>query len=294
MKNLDFHSQMIELHHDMRFADTVVIAEGSNTYICQAFDSQTRTDVAIKVPLIGCQQTAVEAAILQKLNHPAIIQLMDVISTESGPALVLPYARGGDLFKLVVSNNGLSESSAMVVMVRLLAAVAHCHEHGIWHRDIKLENILLMTDGIQDTILGDFGYAIEAIGECRGCCSGSVEYAAPEIWKRSPYTEKVDIWSLGVTLYTMLAADYPYATHENDPITSINEGLAELLRNLALLDVSAECCDLLEKMLEIDPARRISAAEALEHEWFAPLGQQTLKRPSSPVTEAMARGITVD
>jgi serine/threonine protein kinase len=253
-----------------------VIAQGSDTYICQAFDTHTRKIVAIKLPMIGCQQTSVEARILQKLNHPSIIPLLDIVGTADGPALVFPQASGSDLFKHVVSNDGLSESNTREIMFRLLNAVNHCHTRGIIHRDIKLENILVMSDNIQDVVLADFGYATDSPeGEE---CSGSVDYSAPEIWKRSPYTEKVDIWSLGVILFILIVADYPYVIDEvTDPLESISEGIATLERHQGLQHISKECRDLLERMLEIDPLKRISASDAITHNWFVPFDRLGLE-----------------
>jgi serine/threonine protein kinase len=250
----------------------------------RAMDGDLRYTVAIKVPMIGSQQTSVEGHILRKLNHLFIIALLNVVATEDGPALVFPHAPGNDLFKHAVSNDGLSESDARAIRFRLLSAVSHCHAHGIVHRDIKLENILVMSDNIQDVVLADFGCATDC--PCAEECSGTVEDTPSEIWKRSPCTEKVNIWSLGIILFILIVADYPYVISDGaDPIECISEGLASLDQHQALRNTSHECRDLLGKMLEPDPNHRISADEAILHPWFSPLSIPASKRGSSSVNK---------
>jgi serine/threonine protein kinase len=152
----------------------------------------------------------------------------------------------------------------------MLTALAYLHERGICHRDVKMENIFLMTEDVGDAVLADFGYAVE-LGE-QGCTDqicGSAEYASPEMWRRIAYTEKVDVWSLGVTMFVMLVGEFPYGLERGrSGIECIEEGVGRLGAGDDMGGLSLDCRHLLWRMLQIDPALRIAAADAREHEWF--------------------------
>lgn len=246
------------------------IAENSTTEIHQAVEVHTSELFAIKFPLPECEQTAVEAAVLRDLDHAAIIRLADVVPTDSGPALVLPYARGGDLFTLVTDRGFLPEPLVKAIAARILSALAYLHERRIVHRDVKLENMSLMTDDVDGVVLGDFGYAVELPeGECGESACGSPNYAAPEIWQQRPYCEKVDIWSLGVAMFVMLAGEFPYALERGcAAVEGIARGIEGLDANPEFQRISVEGRHLLWRMLQMGPDERISAVDALNHGWF--------------------------
>jgi serine/threonine protein kinase len=248
------------------------ISREDTTVIIHVFHELSGEEFAIKLPQRGCDQTAFEAEILQNLDHEAIIELADVFPTEEGPALVLRFAAGGDLYGVVEKRGSLKEGDAKIVMFRLLMALAYCHENGIWHRDVKLENLFLMADGLDSVVLGDFGYAIditETPFDWRFL--GSPQYAAPEIWQRTVYSEKVDMWSAGVTLFAMVAGRFPYEIVTRMEHSCIAAWMESLHAEGCVPIVSPECNDLLFKMLCMDPETRISAQDALSHPWFASL-----------------------
>jgi 5'-AMP-activated protein kinase catalytic alpha subunit len=207
------------------------ISREENTVIIRAIDNQSQEDVAIKFPQGDDEQTAFEADILYRLDHESIIELRDVIPTDNGPAIVLPYAHGGDLFSVVANRGGLHESDARVVSYNLLSALAYCHDRGIWHRDVKLENIFLLTENVHDIVLADFGLAIDVPSwGFDGQFPGSRSFAAPEIWGNRSYTEKVDVWSTGVVLYAIVAGGFPYEIVKGVPA---EQCIAEGIRNLS-------------------------------------------------------------
>jgi serine/threonine protein kinase len=248
------------------------ISDEDTTVIIRVVHEESGEDFAIKVPKTDCDQTAFEAEILQGLNHDAIIELIDVFPTEEGPALVLPFAAGGDVYRLIEKCDLLKESDARTVMFRLLTALAYCHQKRVWHRDVKLENLFLITESFDSVVLGDFGYAInisETPFDWRFL--GSPQYAAPEIWQRECYSEKVDMWSAGVTLFAMVAGRFPYDLPAGREVLCITGWMKSLHDAHGLPTVSPQCNDLLLKMLDMDPVTRISAEDALAHEWFAPL-----------------------
>jgi serine/threonine protein kinase len=199
---------------------------------------------------------------------------VDIVSTDNGPALVLPIARGGDLFDLVNNQGALPESSVKTITLRMLSALAYLHQRRIVHRDVKLENILLMSEDVGDTVLCDFGFAVELReGEFGEQLCGSPAYTAPEIWQKLRYSEKVDIWSLGVSMFVMLAGEFPYVVERGRlAVECIKAGVQDLVNNPGLDGVSLSCRQLLWEMLRIDPAARISAVDALNHAWFCSPG----------------------
>jgi serine/threonine protein kinase len=247
------------------------ISRESTTEILHAVEVHTRVPYVVKLPLPNCDQTITEAAVLKTISHAAIIPLIDVVATEHGPALILPYAHGGDLFTRVAANRALSESATQRIVFRMLAALAYLHGRRIVHRDIKLENIFLMSEDGSDAVLGDFGYAIEIPegGHAEQRC-GSPLYAAPEIWERRPYSEKVDIWSLGVTMFVMLVGEFPYPMERGTvAMECIKREVHEIGKKPALAGVSIEGRRLLARMLTINPTDRVGAEEALNDPWFA-------------------------
>jgi serine/threonine protein kinase len=247
------------------------IAREATTVVIRAVHRPTDEDCAIKFPHDRCEQTKREAQVLCGLNHQAIIELKAVIDTDDGPALVLPFAFGGDLFSVVAKRECLPESDAMVIAFRLLSALDYCHGNGIWHRDVKLENLFVMSENVRDVVLGDFGFAIDmSDGRFDDCLVGSPCYAAPEILICAEkalvlYTEKVDIWSAGVSLFAIVSGLFPYDWEHEFP----DEGV--IAEHISWLSISQTCQDLLRSMLTMDPDERISAAEALRHPWFLPL-----------------------
>jgi serine/threonine protein kinase len=225
----------------------------------------TDQQVVIKYPHFDCQQTLIESEILPQLNHDAIIPLLDTISTENGPALVFPFADGSDLYDAMISSQGISESDAKLVIFRLLGALEYLHSKGICHCDVKPENLLIMSNKMERTVLSDFGYAFYVDHPRRGTVDGTECYAAPEVWNLNGYSEKADLWSTGVTLFESVTCQNFF-----DPQTFCDpsECVEGLWGNPGLRGISSACQDLLMGLLCPDPVKRISAAEALQHQWF--------------------------
>jgi serine/threonine protein kinase len=262
------------------------IACESTTVVIRAVHRPTNEDCAVKFPRDEHSQTSREAKILRGLGHQAIIELKAVIETDNGPALVLPLAFGGDLFDAVTRRGCLPEPDAMVIAFRLLSALDYCHRNGVWHRDVKLENVFVMSDDVTDVVLADFGFAVDtANGGFDGLFTGSLEYAAPEILRGSTekiksgyYTEKVDIWSTGITLFAIISGFLPFDAECEFPDEMV------IAEQVTCLPVSQTCQDLLLWMLRTNPDERINAAEALRHPWFLPLVDIGKKEPyTNPV-----------
>jgi serine/threonine protein kinase len=245
------------------------ICEEATTRIFRAIELETGADVAIKYPKPRCVQTEQESQILMCVSHPHIIPLLDILDTPDGPALVFPFAMRGDLFG-AIGSDGIPEDDTKAIMCRVLQALAYLHDLRIWHLDVKPENILIMSGDVRDVALADFGLAAGfPEGGFGDQFCGSLAYAAPEVLRRDPYTEKADIWSSGITMFACLAAAFPFDTRDkHDMMDVVLAGIPNLLCLPEMAKISKAGKDLLRQMLTLDPDARISAQEALQHEWF--------------------------
>lgn len=201
--------------------------------------------------------------------HPNIIKFNSVIFSGEFICLSLEYAEKGDLFEYLRSFPGrrFTEDLAKPILQQILLAVAHCHSIGVFHRDIKLENILMHYSGYIK--LCDFGYASEIKEYDPNRILGTLSYLAPEcVNKKVKDCTKIDIWSCGVVLYCMLCGYYPF----QDPIDPKDTTKHIINICQAKYDtpsyLSNEAILLLQKIFTLDPAKRPSAAELLNHSWF--------------------------
>ncbi|XP_037374567.1 MAP/microtubule affinity-regulating kinase 4-like [Talpa occidentalis] len=254
----------------------------------------TGTEVAIKFICKARQARlevlAREVACMKALQHPNIIQLFEVVDTPEELLLVMEYAGGGNLLDYLLRRGRLEELEARHKFQQILAAVAHCHARGIVHRDLKPENILM--DREHNLKLSDFGLSIECAGAPLSTFCGSPEYAAPEIFLHRPYSgPAVDVWSLGVVLYRMVTGALPFRGSDlveiRDRVVSGHFHLPPYL--------SAQCRDLLGRMMVQDPQGRSSLEAIQQHPWVRPTqGLLAVREPSpshhdAALAEAMDR-----
>ncbi|CAI5464790.1 unnamed protein product [Closterium sp. Yama58-4] len=214
-------------------------------------------------------------------KHPNIVQIKGVYNSKERLRLVMELGKSAHILPL--DHDGLPEPLAADIFRQLVSAVAHCHLHGVIHRDIKLENVLL-TSGMP-LKLADFGLAkilkppeSEAIGD-----TGSKLYKAPEVYERRWYTTQADMWSLGIVLYALLSARFPETDAKTGLLASTTPEV--LFKSRLWGTVSAAAKDLIHRLLSFDPAMRPTCEEALRHEWprvVPPPMQQPLISPMVP------------
>lgn len=201
-------------------------------------------------------------------DHPNVTQIYEVFENKKYFFFVMEYASGGDLLQLMKRKNRLTEHTARGIFIQLVRGLKYIHSKGILHRDIKLDNILLIeADGELKAKICDFGVSRfvkdhEVINE--QC--GTPAYIAPEIIRKKGYKGfTVDIWSLGVLLYAMVMGAMPFKASNID-------GLHDKILNrdceMEDPEVSQEALDLIEKMLTINPDKRITLDEIIEHNWL--------------------------
>lgn len=175
----------------------------------------------------GCEVCAAELAVLQRVSHPNVIQLVEVFQFPHRVYMVLELATGGELLDRVVSKGHFTERDATRALKMVLAAVGYLHSLGITHRDLKPENLLYYHPGADSRlVVSDFGLATfgdKGIGSlCISDCTstdtswsltttcGTPEYMAPEVLLRRPYTCAVDMWALGVVTFIVLSGSMPF------------------------------------------------------------------------------------
>ena len=254
-----------------------------------AVNAETGEQVAMKMALEQAQQTSAELreVVLQAcLSHEFIVPIKDVVYGCVAPtprnqaakprlAVVMEVVGGGELFDEVLNDGGLAEEKAKNFFRQILFAMAYCHNRGIAHRDMKLENLLLTGDKSQCKVC-DFGLAKNLSESAFSTIIGTAKYVAPEVLGGAEYDGfKADIWSCGVCLYCMIECRFPFTEAGNDGVGGhgVKAATPENLRMMKRLKDaeytlkpgrSPEFVAFLARLLHPDPTTRYSAAEALQ------------------------------
>ncbi|KDO21169.1 CAMK/CAMK1 protein kinase [Saprolegnia parasitica CBS 223.65] len=228
-----------------------------------------------------------EVRILRKLNHRNVLRLVDFYSEPKYYYLVTEYVEGGELFERIALMEYYSEKEARDLVKTLLEAIAYCHSVGVVHRDLKPENILMTSKADNSAIkIADFGFAKQDTNGLSTTC-GSPEYVAPEIISRpdATYGKSVDIWSIGVITYVLLAGYTPF----HDPNQNI---LFDNIVNGRFYfydpdwsEVSQDAKDFVSRALELDPKVRPTALDLLQDPWI--VGQHVSARNLVSVMEKL-------
>ncbi|XP_034955139.1 serine/threonine-protein kinase Chk2 isoform X1 [Zootoca vivipara] len=287
-------SDLMESDHQLEYpkelTDKYIISKTLGTGACGevklAFERDTCKKVAIKIinkrrfmaDVLPENQdkpfnVETEVEILKKIDHPCLIKIIDFFEGEDF-YIVLELMEGGELFDKVLRPARLSEATCKLYFYQMLLAVQYLHEKGIIHRDLKLENVLLSSPEANCLIkITDFGQS-KILGETslmKTLC-GTPDYLAPEVQhfaEDGGYGRSVDCWSLGVILFICLSG-YPPFSDKNARLSlreQIAQGeyyyCAEIWQH-----VSEEAFDLVQKLLVVDPRKRLKIEEALEHPWL--------------------------
>ncbi|XP_063800114.1 serine/threonine-protein kinase 33 isoform X2 [Pseudophryne corroboree] len=232
-----------------------------------------------------------EVSILKRVNHDHIIHLEEVFETPKRMYLVMELCEGGELQGILERRTHLRESETRHVIHSLASAIAYLHKKDVVHRDLKLENILVKSNEQADDeemILNikvtDFGLAVQKGGVgsenmLQSTC-GTPIYMAPEVINAHDYSQQCDIWSIGVIMYMLLSGNPPFmGSSEEKLFQHIKRG--KLKFSDPVWDaVSDAAKDVLQKLLRVDPADRITANELLDDPWIT--GEtNTVQRPTN-------------
>nr|XP_046181838.1 serine/threonine-protein kinase DCLK2-like isoform X2 [Oncorhynchus gorbuscha] len=211
-----------------------------------------------------------EVAVLRRVKHPNIIQLIDEVDTPTELYLVMELVKGGDLFDAITSSTKYTERDASVMVFNLAGALKYLHSMNIVHRDIKPENLLVCEylDGTKSLKLGDFGLATVVEGPLHTVC-GTPTYVAPEIIAEAGYGLKVDIWATGVITYILLCGFPPFRSEDNLQEDLFDQILVGRLDFPAPYwdNVTDSAKELIGRMLQVNVEARYTAQDILSHPW---------------------------
>lgn len=267
-----------------------ILGEGYSGIVRRCIDRKTKVPYAIKSidksKIHSTVDLRCEIEVLQELDHPSIIKLIDVFEDETCVHLITELCLGNDLYDMLVKksesldNKDFSERQVAKIIWQVLDAVLHCHERNIVHRDIKAENVMLSSDNDDLSVkLIDFGLSCKHESFMpMTCVLGTPFYIAPEVLTKS-YDRKCDLWSIGVLTYTLLHGFLPFCGNNNiEVFASIMRGKFDFHESKEAY-LSCEAKMFVTSLLTMDPHKRVEAKEAMNHQWFKrQLGTGMLQR----------------
>ena len=245
------------------------------------------------------EQLKREIAVMKLLKHDNIVQLKEVLHTQKHIYLILELITGGELFDKIVEAKKFDEATARKYFQQLVLGIYYCHQQGIAHRDLKPENLLV--DGNDNLKISDFGLSNLQRGGAGGggtllqTVCGTPNYVAPEVLKEKGYNGiTADIWSCGVILFVMLAGYLPFDDpNMNALFNKIERGDYRMARHF-----SDPVKDIISKMLVIEPEKRATLDELIDHPWFKidfdPAQLERAKGHKVSITGAQVQGAVRD
>lgn len=264
------------------------LGTGRFSRVCVATHKHTGATHAVKIidkgKLVALEKELLrtEIAILKLVRHPNIIRLHDVYEDKQNIYIVTELESGGDLYSRIERERSrYTEAEAKQVMLPLLESVAYIHRLGIVHRDLKPENILC-GDKSSDLKIADFGLSkLVHPEEIMKMPCGTLNYVAPEVLSSKGYGREADIWSIGVIMYLLIRGVLPFQSKTKQEIVQKTMHAEVNVDNDPVLNnISPACKSLLKGLLTKEPAMRLTAQDALKHEWFTSLMSRNDSNPS--------------
>jgi serine/threonine protein kinase len=271
------------------------LGRGSFSVVMKAQDRRTQAMAAIKLVnknSVGGDNSLKEVNLMRRLTHWSVLKVLSVYDADDQVAIVLEYCAGGSLFDYIVRHKRIDESKARDFAVQLLSGVAYCHSKQCVHRDLKLENILLVQpDDVVNFKIADFGLAADLEIEKLGKRCGSKGYLAPEIILNRPQTAKIDVFSAGVILYMCLSGTAPFGGKDNASALKANSVSCINFDTVFWAHISEQAKSLVRCMTFKEPMQRMTSSEALAHSWLNTLQSITEMPPqvelqNSPFTRS--------
>ncbi|XP_032225783.2 MAP/microtubule affinity-regulating kinase 3 isoform X5 [Nematostella vectensis] len=256
--------------HIGRYRLIKTIGKGNFAKVKLAKHVPTGKEVAIKIidktqlNPSSLQKLFREVRIMKFLDHPNIVKLYEVIETDKTLYLVMEYASGGEVFDYLVAHGRMKEKEARAKFRQIVSAVQYCHQKHVIHRDLKAENLLLDAD--MNIKIADFGFSNEFTpGNKLDTFCGSPPYAAPELFQGKKYDgPEVDVWSLGVILYTLVSGSLPF---DGQNLKELRERVLRGKYRIPFY-MSTDCENLLKKFLVLNPQKRARLEQTMTDKWM--------------------------
>lgn len=269
------------------------ISKTTNSYVFNALNTQTNQNVVVKFIIetdINKEKVKNEILLMKELDCPFIIKGNDFFNIPGYSSVVMDSYSSGEFLTDTKDFKSFSEDNAKFFSYESLIALKYLHERKIMHRDIKIDNFLKTCDG--EFILIDLGLAtkFEKDKKIDTEFVGTLPYVAPEVLNHLPYDETIDIWSLGVTFYIALSGTHPFPLEYESSLRRCIKSGEFSFDSDEWTHVSKEAKDLISKMIVVDPAKRISIQDALNHPWFKSINNDFFRKKSS--TKALSSQLT--
>ncbi|KAH0720850.1 hypothetical protein KY290_005839 [Solanum tuberosum] len=267
------------------------IGAGSFSTVWLARHRVNGTEVAIKEIVTARLNSKLkeslksEIVILQRISHPNIIHLHDMIEDPGKIYIVLEYCRGGDLSMYIQRRQGrIAEATAKHFMQQLASGLKVLRENNLIHRDLKPQNLLLSAIDDNSTLkIADFGFArsLQPRVLAETLC-GSPLYMAPEIMQLQKYDAKADLWSVGAILFQLVTGKTPFTGNNQIQLLQNIMRSTKLQFPLDAKNLSPHCIDLCQKLLRRNPVERLTFEEFFNHPFLAQKQPDELSRNQRP------------
>ncbi|RDB24664.1 Serine/threonine-protein kinase ark1 [Hypsizygus marmoreus] len=220
-----------------------------------------------------------EIEIQQNLRHPNVLRLYGYFHDTKRIFLMLEFAGKGELYKQLSKHGCFSEKRSSRYIDQMADALSYLHAKHVIHRDIKPENLLLGING--ELKIGDFGWSVHAPGNRRKTLCGTLDYLPPEMIESREHDHKVDLWALGVLTYEFLIGNPPF--EDRSSVQNTYRRIAKVDLKLPA-SISLEARDLIARLLQYDPQRRIPLSDVLRHPWIIKYRPKGVIRQSAEAT----------
>ncbi|TFK47430.1 Pkinase-domain-containing protein [Heliocybe sulcata] len=265
------------------------VGGGGFSRVFRAVNADEHKVAACKLVLISPETAEATRKMLDKemrihaaLKHPNVLEFFNAIIVDltnrhqyvPGTYMLMEFAAGGDLFDKIVPDLGIGEEVAQLYFRQLVSGMEYVHSQGVCHRDLKPENLLL--DAAGSLKITDFGlssvYKLKESGNTRLLTErcGSLPYVAPELNSDSPYqAEPIDVWGMGVILFTLLAGNTPWDEPTKNSPEFRRYLSGDILQEAPWKRLGREVLSLIVGLLNVDPTRRMTVPDIMQHPWYS-------------------------
>eukprot|EP00361_Fabrea_salina_P004493 CAMPEP_0202434276 /NCGR_PEP_ID=MMETSP1345-20130828/14831_1 /ASSEMBLY_ACC=CAM_ASM_000843 /TAXON_ID=342563 /ORGANISM="Fabrea Fabrea salina" /LENGTH=362 /DNA_ID=CAMNT_0049046899 /DNA_START=161 /DNA_END=1249 /DNA_ORIENTATION=+ len=234
----------------------------------------------------GVERLIDEIKVMRDLKSEYIVKLHSIYESNDCVYLVLEYAGDKDLFQRIIERGAFSEEEAAKLIYRLLAGLRYMHSNNYVHRDIKLENLFITVDS--DLKIGDLGLACSTKSKSMLDKCGSPGYVAPEMLKGKRYDSKVDMFSAGVVLFSLLSGTSPFKGEDPEEVLRKNERCKLVFEEENWRGVSSLAKSMVKELTQPNPSKRLSSFEALRHPWLLQMIPSSRRRAKSLASNSVS------